>query len=533
MSAGILLTAILAAIVVLAVVAKRLRTPYPVVFVVGGLVLALVPGVPQIRLAPETVFLLFLPALIFGDAWTTDVRAFWRFRQPIALLATGLVVVTSAAVALVAHALIGLPYPVGFVLGAILSPTDAVATDAIAEAVGMPRRLAAIINGESLVNDATGLVVYRFAVAAVATGAFSLADAGLRFVYVAGAGIAVGLAVAWLILHLLLWLKKSGLSDELIEVAISLVSPFAVYVPADAIGASGVLAAVAGGMFLSANSSRVFTADSRIAASAVWNLLFFTFNGAAFVLIGIQLHGIAGSLGHTPPLTLAGWALAVTATLVVVRFAWVFIVSRLRRRLDPSVRKREGPDPPWTWTFVLGAAGMRGIVSLAAALAIPETTVSGAPFPHRELIVFITFVAILVTLVGGGVFLPWFIRRFEIAEGGEELRRGVALAKVHTADAVRERLRTLEPTFATPQHWEAAGRLATAYERQAEHYAEHLDGSPEGSEASEVHAIEEQLRREVLRAEREALAALRRDGVISDDAYRQVEWEMDLTESRG
>src|SRR5450631_1262328 len=347
MSAGALLTTLLAAIIGLALLAKKLRVAYPVVFVIGGAALGAIPGTPRIALAPDLVFLLFLPPLIFGDGWTTDVRTFVRYRQPILLLAIGLVLFTSVCVAHAAHALLGFPLALGYVLGAILSPTDAVATDAIAEELNLPRRLAAIINGESLVNDASGLVIYAFAVTAVLTGAFSLGLALLQFVYVVVIGLGVGIGGGMILSRVIDWIRRSGLSDEVIAVSISLVTPFALYVSADALHASGVLAALSGGMMLSRKSSQIFDADSRIAASAVWNLLFFTFNGAAFVLIGLQLRSIVGALTVYPPGTLAGWALGIAAVVILARYVWVFPVSRLRRAIFPASAASEGPPPSW------------------------------------------------------------------------------------------------------------------------------------------------------------------------------------------
>jgi CPA1 family monovalent cation:H+ antiporter len=529
---GVFLTVLLAALVALALAAKKLRVPYPIVFVVGGLVLALIPGVPTVKLAPETVFLLFLPALIFGDGWTTDYRAFKRFAQPIFSLAIGLVIFTATVVAYAAHWLMGIDLALGFVLGAILSPTDAVATDAIAEEVGLPRRLATIVGGESLINDASGLVIYKFAVIAVATGAFSLLAATAQFVYVALGGVAFGLAIAWLIAKLMAAVRASGLSDEVIAVSMSLVTPFALYVPADALGASGVLAALTGGIYLSRKSSQIFDADSRIAAGSVWNLLFFVFNGAAFVLIGLQLRGIVGALHDRPLATYVGWAAAIALVVIAVRFAWVFPVAYGRRRLFPKIREREGPDPPRSWTVILSLAGMRGIVSLAAALALPERTASGAPFPGRDLILFVTFVVILVTLVGEGLLLPVLIRRLGVRElDGEDGVRFVALAKVRTAEAARAHLRSLEPDFATTVEWEVAGRIHADYEQRATHYGAHLDGTDRDGDERQ-HEVERRLRREAYAAERRALAALRRSGEISDEAYRHLEWDIDLAESR-
>jgi CPA1 family monovalent cation:H+ antiporter len=521
---GAFLVAVLAAIVALALIAKKLRVPYPVVFVVGGLVLALIPGVPTIRLEPDLVFLLFLPALIFGDGWTTDYLSFKRFYQPIFMLAIGLVFVTSLAVAYVAHWLIGFPLALGFVLGAILSPTDAVAADAIAEEVGLPRNLMTIISGESLVNDATGLVIYRFAIAAVATGAFSLVHAAGGFVYVVVVGVGVGLIVAWAIAKITIAIRKAGLSDELIAVSISLVTPFAVYVPAEALHASGVLAAMSGGIYLSRKSSQIFDADARIAAASVWNLLFFTFNGAAFVLIGLQLRNIVRGLSAYPLTTLIGWSVTIAVVVVVVRYLWMFPAAYGRRALFPKIREREGPDPPWQWIFVLSTAGMRGIVSLAAALALPEG------FPQRDLILFITFVVILVTLVGEGLALPWLIRFWNIKDlddGG----RIVAAARVRVAEAVREHLRTLETAFESTAEWEVAGRLHADYEQRVTHFTAHAEGVEPVDDAQQ-HDIERRLRREAYAAERRALLDLRRKGEVSDDVYRHLEWDIDMAESR-
>jgi CPA1 family monovalent cation:H+ antiporter len=525
-SAGALLTSLLTAIIALALVAKKLHKPYPVVFVIGGALLGLIPGTPPLVLAPDLVFLLFLPPLIFGDGWTTDVRMFLRYRHPILWLAIGLVVFTSICVAYAAQALLGFSLPLGFVLGAILSPTDAVASDAIGEELNLPRRLAAIISGESLVNDASGLVIYAFAVTAVLTGAFSLGFALLQFVYVVVVGLAIGIGGGALIVQLIGWIRRSGLSDELIAVSISLVTPFALYVPADALHASGVLAALSGGMMLSRKSSQIFEADSRIAAGAVWNLLFFTFNGAAFVLIGLQLRSIVGALTMYTPATLAQWSLGITAAVILARYTWVFTVPRLRRMLVPGVRQREGPDPPWQYTFILGTAGMRGVVSLAAALALPVS------FPHRDLILFVVFVVIVVTLVGGGLLMPLLIRIWNISETDEAFQRGIALARMRTAEAVRARMRELEATITQPAEWEVIGRLNADYDERIAHYGAHLDGTADVDLDATQHRIEARLRREAFRAERRALLELRGAGAVDDEVYRHIESQIDLAESR-
>jgi Na+/H+ antiporter len=527
MTAGELLAGLLGAIVALALLAKKLRVPYPIVFVICGALLGLIPGIPTIKLEPDLVFLLFLPPLIFGDGWTTDVRSFLQYRQPILLLATGLVLFTSLCVAYAAHVFIGFPLALGFVLGAILSPTDAVATDAIAEELHLPRRLGAIISGASLVNDASGLVVYAFAVTAVLTGAFSLGFAVLQFVYVVVVGLAVGIGGGAVIVWVIDRIRRSGLSDELISVSISLVTPFALYVPADALHASGVLAALSGGMMLSRKSSRIFDADSRIAASAVWNLLFFTFNGAAFVLIGLQLRSIVDALTMYSPITLAAWSLGIAAVVIVARYVWVFSVSRLRWLIWPrQTLKREGPPPPWQVTFILGTAGMRGVVSLAAALALPEN------IPHRDLILFVVFVVIVVTLVGQGLLMPFLIRRWNIVETDDALARDIALARVKMAQAVQTRMRELEATITQPAEWEVVGRLTADYDGRIAHFSAHADGTVDMDLDATQHEIEDRFRREAFRAERRALLELRGAGTIIDEAYRHVEWQIDLAESR-
>jgi CPA1 family monovalent cation:H+ antiporter len=527
---GSFLVAVLAGLVALALIAKRLRVPYPVVFVIGGLVVALLPHVPAIELRPDVVFLLFLPPLIFGDGWTTDYRSFKRYARPIFMLAIGLVAFTSVVVAYVAHWVIGVPLAVGFVLGAVLSPTDAVAADAIAEEVGLPKRLMTLIGGESLVNDATALVIYAFAITAVATGSFAPLAAAVQFVYVVVAGVGIGLAGAWLIARFTIAVRAAGLTDPVIAVSISLVTPFALYVPADAVHASGVLAAMSGGIYLSRKSSRIFDAESRLAAGGVWNLLFFVFNGAAFVLIGMQLRTIVRGLAPYALGTLIGWSLLIAAVVVIVRYVWMIPATYIPRMLFPGIRRREGPDPPLTWVLVLSTAGMRGIVSLAAALAIPETIAPGVAFPGRDLILFVTFVVILVTLVGEGLALPLLIRRWDVVDSEDEGPL-VAAARVRVADAARERLRALEPTFDSPAAWEVAGRLNAGYEQRSAHFAAHAHGSATDDDA-QLHAIERRLRLETHAAERAALQAMRRTGEISDGAYRQLEWELDLADSQ-
>jgi monovalent cation/hydrogen antiporter len=509
---------VLALIAVLAVVAKWTRQPYPIVFLLGGIALAFVPGMPVIRLAPALVFLVFLPPLIFGNAYVTDWRQFKRYLQPITLLATGLVVATSVSVAFVAHWVIGLPLEVGFVLGAILSPTDTVATDAIAEETGMPRRLQTVLGGESLINDATGLVLYKFAIASVMIGTFSLGGAIAQFAYVVIVGITVGLAGGFLAQRVTRFLFERNLTDDVIAVTITLVSPFLVYLAADRLGASGVLAAAAGGIYLSQKGGGMYTPESRLIGYGVWNTMFFIFNGALFIILGLQLRAIFAELAIFPAATLAEYALAVAGTVVAVRLIWVFAGSLLSRAM------------PLSWVFVLGWSGMRGIVSLAAALSIPDTVMAGAPFPARDLILFITFIVILVTLLGQGLTLPWIIRRFRVADSelGDQPH---ALAQVRVAEAALQRLGELEITFESTVHWEVAGRLRAKYEEQVQHFSARIAGSTGDGEAPQ-HDLERQLIRHMIDAERATIADMRHAGEIGDEVFRRMQYDIDLAESR-
>jgi len=525
----ILVFIILGCIAVFGVIAKQTRLPYPIVFLAGGIALALIPGMPTVQLAPDLVFLVFLPPLIFGDGFVTDWRDFKRYIRPIGFLAIGLVIATSVTVAYVAHWLIGVPLAVGFVLGAILSPTDTVATDAIAEESEMPRRVEVILSGESLVNDATGLVLYKFAIGAVLAGTFSFGLALAQFAWVAVVGIAIGLIGAEIILRVSRFVFDRGLTDDTLTTVITLVTPYLLYLLADRSAASGVLAAAAGGIYLSRKGGGFYTADARIIGRGVWNTMFFLFNGALFIILGLQLRTILRELQIFPPLTLVLYGGAIALTVIVSRVVWVILIANARFVFDKKLESREGPRPPFAWTFVLGWAGMRGIVSLAAALAIPEYVVPGVPFPARDLIQFITFVTILVTLIGQGLTLPLIMRAFNVRdpEGNEHQ---MEFARLQIAESGLRRLEQLEPSFVSPVHWEIAGKLRARYEEQSVHYRAHVEGT--GLDGDEhLHEVKRTLIRHVLAAERSTLSELRLRGDVSDTIFRRLQYDIDLEES--
>src|SRR5947209_4899774 len=344
---------LLVAIVALTAVATRLRLPYVILLVLGGLALGFVPGLPDIKLDPELVLFLFLPPLIYSSAWLTSWREFRANLRPILLLSVGLVLATTTVVAVVAHGLIGLPWPVAFVLGALVSPTDAVAASATAKNLGLPRRIVTVIEAESMVNDATGLVVYRFAVAVVVSGSFSLAQASLQFVLVSAGGLIIGLLVGWP----LVWLHRH-LDNAPLEIAITLLTPFAAYLLAEAIGVSGVLAVMAAGLYLSRQSSRFFSSNTRLQADAVWNVLVFLLNGFLFLLIGLQLHSILGTVASRAPLSLLWDALLVCLAVIIIRIVWV-IPAAFSRLLARYLGSREAA-PAWRNVLILSWTGMRG-----------------------------------------------------------------------------------------------------------------------------------------------------------------------------
>src|SRR2546423_15446067 len=362
---------LLVAIVALTAVATRLRLPYVILLGLGGLALGFVPGLPDIKLDPELALFLFLPPLIYSSAWLTSWREFRPNLRPILLLSVGLVLATTTVVAVVAHGLIGLPWPVAFVLGALVSPTDAVAASATAKNLGLPRSIVTVIEAESMVNDATGLVVYRFAVAVVVSGSFSLAQASLQFVLVSAGGLIIGLLVGWP----LAWLHHH-LDNAPLEIAITLLTPFAAYFLAEAIGVSGVLAVMAPGPHWSRQLSRFFSSNTRLQADAVWNVLVFLLNELIFLLIGLQLRSILATIGPASGPAFIRDALVICLTVILVRVAWVFTATYLPRLLSARLR-RSDPYPGWRNVLLVAWAGLRGGLSLAAALALPLTIATG------------------------------------------------------------------------------------------------------------------------------------------------------------
>ncbi len=520
-----LIFVLLTAIVVVAVIAKRFALPYPIAFVIGGSALAFVPNVPALVLDPNWVFLIFLPPLLYAGGWNTDWKTFKENARPIGLLAIGLVGVTTGAVAIAAHALVrNLPWASAFVLGAVISPPDAVAAGAVFERFAVPRRIVAILDGEGLVNDATALVIYRFAIAAVLTGTFSLANASFAFVLVALGGIAIGLVLQYMLVRLVIGMRRFSLGDPLIDNIISLVSPYAIYLCAELFHVSGVLAVVAAGIYAGRQSARIYEPEGRLVAGSVWEMLTFLLNGLVFLLIGLQLRSIV----HDPSFVLRElWiGLAISALVIVVRIAWVYPATYLPRLIFARINEREGV-PGWNYVFVIAWSGMRGIVSLAGALAIPAFTSSGTRFPGRSDIIFIAFCVIFVTLVFQGLSLIPILRWLHI-EGDDDAEAREIEVRVAALRAGIARMRELEPDFAATAQWEVEGRILGEYEYRIAHLAGHLDGS----HPPDAVAFDHLLQQEALDAERREIERMRDVGEIPDEIYRTINYDLDLATER-
>ena len=413
-----LILALLVLAVVLGVLALWLRIPYPILLVIGGVLLGLQPDLTPISLDPHLVFLLFLPPLLYAGAFRTPWKEFREQIRAITLLAIGLVIFSTVAVAFVAHEFIGLPWAAGFVLGAIVSPPDAVAAMAVTQRLRVPKIIVTILEGESLINDASALVILRLAIAALGASSFSVWEGGLQFVAISLGGIAIGLVGAMLAIRLHHWLESSKLADSKLQITITLLTPYAVYLPAEHLHVSGVLAAVTAGLWVGNRCEAVFSCALYEEATAVWEWLEFLINSFVFILLGFALRTILETLDDDHSFEeLIGFAALISGVVVVARLLWMFPGAYLPRWLDRKLFGIPTPYPKWQGVCIVGWTGMRGVVSLAAALALPQTLPDGQPFPGRSLIQFLTFGVIFTTLVGQGLTLPIVIRVLGVGTG--------------------------------------------------------------------------------------------------------------------
>ena len=520
----LLILGLCVAIPALSVIARLVGVPYPIVLVLGAIPIGFVPGVPDVELDPELVLVIFLPPLLYVAAFFGDLRAIRADARALSMTSIGLVLVTTCFVAIVGHELIDLPWAVAFALGAIVSPTDPVAATSIARQLGVPRRLVTLIEGESLVNDSSALIAYRVAVAAAIGGSFSLFDATVDFVVAVVGGIAIGLLVGAAVAEV-----RRRLDDIPVEITISLFTGYAAYLPAEELGVSGVLAAVTAGLYLGWLAPQISTAQMRMEGTAVWELIVFLLNAVLFVLIGLQLPSILDAVSGIEVGTLVGYALATIGVVVGTRLAWVFTVPYLVRALDrrPSqVERRVGAAP----RLVVGWAGMRGAVSLAAALALPLETDAGVPFPERELVIFLAYCVVVFTVVVQGLTLPALIRRLGVLDDGSEEEAEEHAARIAAADAALTALDRL-----VVEEWtrdETVERLRALYAYRRRRFAT-LSGELEDEEGIVDRSLAYQrLMHEVIAAQRLAIVQLRNDRLISSDVMRRVERDLDLEESR-
>jgi Na+/H+ antiporter len=512
------MVAVLAAV---AVAARRLELSPSILLVAAGVGMALVPGLPKVRLAPEVVLLALLPPLIYSAGVAMSWRDFRFNLRPIGLLAVGCVMFTTGAIAAAAHYLLGFDWASGFLLGAIIAPPDVVAPLAIARQLGLPRRIVVVLEGEGLANDATALVLYRFAVAAIVTGAFSLPVAAGQFVLIVAGELVYGVAIGWLSLRLRQWAR-----DPRVEITLSLMTPYvAFWVPAH-FGGSGVLATVACGLYVSWNGPLLIPSATRLQGIFFWDLIVYLIEGLIFLVTGLQARTlIDGATGVSIPeiLTATAW---VTLIAVVARFVWVFPATYLPRWLWPGLAKRD-PAPPWQTPFFLAFTGVRGVVSLAVALALPYTLDNGQPFPHRDLILFVTFGVIIVTLIGQGLMLPsvarWLgLTRLSRQERENEIRAELD-ARVQALREVEKRLEKFIEERELPE--EVIKLLRTRNLSRSQILPRDMKDGLENMRLSAA------LKKQLIDAERVFIFELLREGKITDEARRRIEYELDLEEA--
>jgi monovalent cation/hydrogen antiporter len=518
-----ILILLLVVISAVAVLARRLEVPPSILLVITGVLLALIPGLPTLQLAPDLVLVLVLPPLVYSSAVAMSWREFRFNLRPIALLAIGCVVFTTIAVAAATHWLLGFPWAVGFVLGSIVSPPDAVAPLSVARRMQIPRRLMIVLEGEGLANDATALVLYRFAVVAVSVGTFSFAQAAGSLVAILVGEIIWGIGVGWLMLRLRRWVR-----DPKVEIMLSILTPYAAYWPPEQLGGSGVLATVAAGLYISWNGLRLISAATRLQGVFFWDFLVYLIEGLVFLITGLQIRAVISAIAAYSISSLAMAAAVVSVVVIAARFAWVYPAAYISR-LIPAVRRRD-PLPSWQWLFALGFTGIRGVVSLAAALAIPYIKADGSPFPDRDLILFLTFCVIFVTLVGEGLTLPWVTRALGLAHAGrrerQEERSEEFRARKRALEAAIHELDRLTTERQAPESVVRPIRVAQSDRLKL------VDHRNDGdARHKKLVDLGDEIELSLIDAERDFINNLYRDGELKDEQRRHIERELDLRDA--
>jgi monovalent cation/hydrogen antiporter len=505
-----------------AFLARRAKIAPAILLLLAGIALAFVPGMPTLQLPPELVLLLVLPPLIYSASVAMSWREFRHNLRPIILLAVGCVIFTATAVAVATHVLIGLPWSVGFLLGAIVAPPDAVAPLAIVRRLGIPRRILVVLEGEGLANDATALILYRFAVVAITTGVFSLPTASGTFLVIIIGEALFGVAVGWLSLR-----ARHYARDPQVEITLSLITPYLAYWVPEHLGGSGVIATVACGLYVSWNGPLWISSATRLQGIFFWDLVIYLIEGMLFLLTGFEMRLLYEKSKEFPLHEILIATALVAAIVIIARFVWVYPATYVPRLLSGALRRRD-PSPPWQWVFILSFAGVRGAVSLAAALALPFTLASGEAFPNRDLILFISFGVIFVTLVGLGLSLPMVARWLGVADAGRhehfaehqseiEARREALDAALRSLDMIAEKRGLSE---------DIVSLLRARHDIRVNQLPSSLD-----PETHDVSAQGTSLTRELIAAERKFIHMMLREGKITDETRRRIERDLDLEEA--
>lgn len=522
----LLILALLFSVFMMVMAAQKMKIAYPIFLVLAGLVISLVPGIPDVELDPDLVFLIFLPPLLYEAAWYTSWNDFWRWKRPISLLAFGLVFATSLIVAYVSQALIpGFTLALGFLLGGIVSPPDAVAATTVLKGLPVPKRILSILEGESLVNDASSLIVFRFALAAILTGTFSIHQAVGQFFLVAGMGIVVGLIGATFMYLIHRFLPTTSAIDA----ALTLMTPYLLYLGAEQFHFSGVMAVVTGGLFISYRSHEIFkNGNTRLNMLGVWTTVIFVMNAMVFVLIGLSLPSIINGLEESSLIQGIKYGVIISIIIILIRFLWVYPTTFIPRWLFKSVRKEQSPG--WKVPLVIGWTGMRGVVSLATALSIPFVLDNGSPFPHRNLILLITFVVIFITLVIQGLTLPFLVKKLKIPA------LDYVLPHEQQEAQIKIRLNRLAINHINTNYYEMIERsnLLKNYYSQILTETENTENQLDIFECNTCTSQEmqrfESILKEIYEKQRLAIFQMRREKYYDDEEIRKAELQLDLND---
>ncbi|HEX3175546.1 MAG TPA: Na+/H+ antiporter [Methylomirabilota bacterium] len=504
------------AVAALVTAARRLEIAYPIFLVMGGLILGFLPGVPRVYVDPQLLFVIVLPPLLYIAGYFTPVRGLRANLVTVSSLAVGLVIASAVAAALVARCLIpGMPWAAAFVLGAIVAPPDAIAATSIITRLDVPRQVVTVLEGESLLNDATALTMYSIGLAVAGGSVFSAGAAVGMFSVAMLGGIAVGIAVGWLVAQV-----RVRLEDTPVEMTISLLTPYAAYLPAERLGVSGVIATVAAGLYLGHRGSQIMGADARLTGRALWETLTFLLNGFVFIIMGLEVPPLLSALTWPRATGLIAVGVVVTVTLVLVRAGWIMLTVFLPQRRQRGDALR--------CAVVLSWAGMRGVVSLAAALAVP-LAFSGERFAARDAIVIVTVTVIVATLLGQGLTLPWLIRRLGVGTDAGSRTEEEVRARERLLEAATKRLDELYEVW--PGHRPLLDQLRETFRHRSEHVERQRTPASDGAGDRELIEHRE-IRRTIIDAEREALLRLQAEGDTNEALLRELERELDLEERR-